>query len=137
MTATTTVDNRDKRLLHLTTNEQQALSVLVDRLREKFDEALLRVVLFGSKARGGGDAESDIDVLVVARIAEADYRQRRRDILEATYDLDLDYGVVLSLLVETEPEYIEMRRANMLINRSIEADGITLWTSPQNEPTFA
>ena len=137
MAATTLIASADKRLSHLAPNERQALGVLVDRLREKFGEALLRVVLFGSKARGDGEAESDLDVLIVAQIAEAEYQRRRREILEATYDLDLDYGVVLSMLIETEPEYVEMRRANMLINRSIEADGITLWTSTQSAHTFA
>ena len=137
MAATTLVDIRNKRLSHLAPNEQQALSILVDRLREKLGDDLLRVVLYGSKARGDADEESDLDVLIVARIAEAEYEQHRRKILEATYDLDLDYGVILSLLIETEPEYIEMQRANLLINRNIQADGIPLWTSTQSAPTFA
>lgn len=121
-----------KSLSHLTLNERAALSTLVNRLRRRYGDDLLRIVLFGSKARGDGDAESDLDVLIVLRFDDADYMRHRRAILDATYDPELDYGVVLSLLIVNEQEYLRMRRGNLLLNRNIEADGIELWTSRPN-----
>ena len=55
----------DKRLNHLANNEREALDAFVSRLCEQYAGHLERVVLFGSKARGDGDAESDLDVLIV------------------------------------------------------------------------
>lgn len=136
MAVITPVETSDKRFSHLAPNERRALTALVDRLRQRYGKDLLRVVLFGSKARGDFDAESDLDVLIVLRFDDAEYLQHRKTILETTYDLDLNYGVVFSLLIANEREYAQMRRDNLLINRNIEADGIVLWTSPQSEPTF-
>jgi predicted nucleotidyltransferase len=51
---------RDSKLAHLTENERQALAELVERLHRRHGDDLLRVVLFGSKARGDFDEESDL-----------------------------------------------------------------------------
>jgi predicted nucleotidyltransferase len=127
----------NKRLLHLTPSERAALGALVHRLRQCYDDNLLRVVLFGSKARGDSDEESDVDVLTVVRIPEGGYWQHRRQISAIAGQLDLEYDVVLSTLLVDEPEFAEMRRANLLLNRSIQQDGIELWICKPNAPTSA
>ena len=125
-------------LAHLTPNERAALEELVNRLRRHYREDLLHVVLFGSKARGDFDQESDLDVLVVVRqILDSTYWEHRRAIIRETYDLELAHNVVFSLLVRDEPEYDQMRRWNLLIYRNIKQDGIELWTSRPSEPQFA
>lgn len=116
-------------LAHLTENERRALAELVERLRRRYGDDLLRVVLFGSKARGDFDEESDLDVLVVVRIPDEDYLQRRREIVSWTVDLMLEYGSVISTHIYDEPAYAQLRRWNTLLNRNIERDGIELWTS--------
>ena len=127
----------DERLAHLTPNERAALAALVDRLRQRYGDDLLRVVLYGSKARGDFDDESDLDVLIVVRMPDDNYWKHWSEIIEGTYDLELDYGVVLSFLIRDEPDYARMRQWNLLINRNIEHDGIELWTSLPSEPSFA
>lgn len=127
----------DKRLSRLASNERAALVALVDRLRQRYGDDLLRVVLFGSKARGDSDEESDIDVLVVVvRTPNDDYWQHRRQLSAIAGDLDLEYDVILSTLLMDEPEFTEMRRANLLLNRRIQQDGIELWTLRQSVPTL-
>lgn len=126
----------NKRLSRLTSNERAALAAVVNRLRQRYGDDLLRMVLFGSKARGDSDAESDLDLLIVVRIPDDDYWKRWNEIVDGTYDLELDYSVVFSFLIKDEPDYRRMRRWNLLINRNIERDGIELWTSPPNKPSF-
>ncbi|HEX6383296.1 MAG TPA: nucleotidyltransferase domain-containing protein, partial [Anaerolineae bacterium] len=76
---------------HLAPNERLALQALVERLHLLYGDNLLRVVLFGSKARGDFDDESDLDVLVVVRIPTADYWTHRKQISEAAYELELEH----------------------------------------------
>ena len=82
---------RDDRLAHLAEHERLALAELVERLRRRYGDDLLRVVLFGSKARGDFDEESDLDVLVVVRhIPDETYWRHRSEIIENTYDVWAD-----------------------------------------------
>jgi predicted nucleotidyltransferase len=62
MTSTRHVEGEstlDERLSHLTANERAGLAALVNRLCQRYGNDLLRVVLFGSKARGDFDDESE------------------------------------------------------------------------------
>lgn len=127
----------DGRLAHLTPDERAALKELVNRLYKRYGDDLLRMVLFGSKARNDFDEESDLDVLIVAKIPEVEYWQQKRRIIYETYDLDLEYDVVLSLLIEDESEYLQMCKWDLLINQNIQQDGIELWTSQQSEKRLA
>jgi predicted nucleotidyltransferase len=64
-------------------------------LGEKLDQ----VILYGSYARGDYDAESDVDILVLAEIPKEEcwsYRQRLGAVVD---QLSLQYDVVVSLRV--------------------------------------
>jgi predicted nucleotidyltransferase len=50
--------------------------VFADALRQRLDDDLLAVVLYGSVARGTAQPESDIDVLIVWRNAPSAYYER-------------------------------------------------------------
>jgi predicted nucleotidyltransferase len=126
---------KDERLQHLTENEHAALEDFVARLRQCYGDDVLRVVLFGSKARGDGDEESDLDVLVVVRVPVEDYEQHWMQIVDMAWEAGFERDVVFSPLIEDEASYAQMRRWNLLINRNIERDGIELWTQlPSEQP---
>ena len=52
----------------IATDIESLLKWIVRKLREQYHPE--RIVLFGSWAWGGGDAESDVDLLIVKRTAE-------------------------------------------------------------------
>ena len=76
--------------------ETAALAELKPRLGELFGGRLERMVLFGSRARGEGHEDSDLDVLVlVAGVSAAE----RRAVIDIAFDLERRFGLAISPLV--------------------------------------
>ncbi len=94
------------------------------------------MVLFGSKARGDFDNESDLDVLVVVRMSAGDYWRYWNEIVGIAWDIELLYGLVTSLVVKNEDDYAKMREHQLLLARNIEQDGVELWTTSPSTPTL-
>ncbi len=109
---------------NLRPNERAGLTTFVERLRQRYGDDLLRVVLFGSKARGDFDSESDLDLLVVVRMTDGRYRQYWSEIADIAWQIELAYGIVTSLIVKDQTDYARMREHRLLLVRNIERDGI-------------
>lgn len=89
------------------------------RLRERF--APLRVIVFGSRARGDALSTSDLDLILVSpRFASVPFLDRPVQVLES-----LDYPGGLELLCYT-PEEFERKREEMGIVRVAVTEGIEL-----------
>jgi uncharacterized protein (UPF0332 family)/predicted nucleotidyltransferase len=115
---------RSNVLGHLTENERAALDELLARLRKKYRKRLVRVVLFGSKARGDADAESDIDLLIVVK---PDGAELKEDILHEKSGIELTRGVAFGGLTLSDPDFREIQKLRAPIYRSIRNEGISLY----------
>jgi predicted nucleotidyltransferase len=96
----------------------------LDRLVERIVEAVhpLRIVLFGSAARGDMGASSDLDLLVVM----PDGTHRRRT-TQRLYRCVKGIGVPFDILVTT-PSFLERHRQNPgLVYRTILEEGKTVY----------
>ncbi|MBI2894244.1 MAG: nucleotidyltransferase domain-containing protein [Deltaproteobacteria bacterium] len=103
---------------------QSALSELKQELMGTFGARLVRLVLFGSYARGIVHPESDVDVLVVVSQREPKDGHRAADGAAAVMLRRPD--VVLSPLVLSAAELDELRARERLLAREIDRDGIDL-----------
>lgn len=84
-----------------------AIQTMVDRIVQRFHP--LRIILFGSHARGSAVPESDVDLLVVLREV-ADKRRTTVEIRRALGDLPISKDIVV-----TTPDEIT-RRGNLVGN---------------------
>ena len=84
---------------------QGILTELRGRLEKLYGDRLVRLMLFGSQARGDARSWSDIDVLVVLKGPVNPHREimRTEEILS---DLSLDHNVVLSGLYMEEERFL-------------------------------
>ncbi len=80
----------------LKAQEENALQALVTQLQSLLGDNLLRVVLYGSKARGDFSQHSDLDILVT--VSRLDHLLRRK-ISDLGYDVGLRFDLPLSVKV--------------------------------------
>jgi predicted nucleotidyltransferase len=110
-------------LPHLTPNDRTAVSEYIECVQERFPDRVLAVTLFGSKARGDADAESDIDLLVLVDVESDEFRS---ELWHIASEVSLDYNVVISPRVFGQARWAETRRIRLPLYRAVEADGIPL-----------
>ncbi len=89
--------------LTLGEHEMKAIREAVTMLKERFP--VKEVILFGSKARGDDDPDSDIDLLLV--MTRPIHWRERQAIIHALFDLGMKYDVIFSILDTTESEFGE------------------------------
>lgn len=108
---------------HLSATEKEALADSLERMRALLGDDLLEARLFGSRARGEGDEESDLDV---ALIVTPRGRELRRDVWGLTFDSMYNFGVEVQPLVVTEGQLQELVRRELSIGRVLEQESIQL-----------
>lgn len=108
---------------HLTPAEQAALEAFVRRARELLGSDLIHAKLFGSRARGEGDEQSDLDVALVVTPRG---RARRGEIYDLAFDVLLAHGVEVAPAVIESSRLDELRRRERLIALDLDREGIAL-----------
>ena len=107
--------------MHLSENEQRAIHAFKNRLEENYGQVIL--ILFGSKARGDGSAESDIDLLVLMeRTVDIALESQ---IFRIGFEIELEYDVVLGLIVMNSA-YWDSTGRQMPLRWNIDREGIAV-----------
>lgn len=103
--------------------EKPILEEFKRRVAQQFPGELVRLVLFGSKARGDATPESDLDMLAVVHSEDWRLGDEIRDI---GYELEIAHGLVLSIQVMSLRHYdaLKARRSTFLAN--VEREGVTV-----------
>ena len=93
----------------------------VAAVRERYPDAVSRLLLYGSKARGDSHDESDIDLMLIVK-DEAEGLMW--DLRWIGYDLAAASWAVPSILVRTEAEWARRELLGSPFHAAVERDGI-------------
>jgi uncharacterized protein len=99
--------------------EIMAIGAFTRSVRGRFGARVERLSLFGSRARGEGRDDSDLDLFIAIRGMT---RDDRREVLDAAADVGVEYGLALSPLVVDPSTW----REDLPIASSIARDGVPL-----------
>ena len=95
-------------LNYLTDNERVALTELKEKITEKYPGPGAEIILYGSKARGDYDENSDIDILIVINDNYDMDKNISYEELEKLYFLPVDKKIeedILSIVINIERKY--------------------------------
>jgi predicted nucleotidyltransferase len=101
---------------------QTILTELHRRFEAIYGERLVRLVLFGSQARGDAEPGSDIDVLVVLKGIVSPCEEIAKTINDVA-DISLEYNEVVSCVFVSEEQF-ERERSPLLLN--VRREGVPL-----------
>lgn len=94
-------------------------------IRERWEDNVLMIILYGSVVSGRMHEESDIDLLIVIR--EGNTREWRKRFNELIYPLIPEIGRQVSLVVNTRREIQELKKAGDPFTREVIENGIKLY----------
>jgi len=104
----------------LQSKDREAIAATTALLKERFP--VVRVILFGSKAIGRDDAESDIDLLVLTA-RKLEWRERDA-ITDALFDVEMAHDVVISTLVLPIEEWEHGPYSVLPIRDEVDREGV-------------
>jgi predicted nucleotidyltransferase len=101
----------------------ETLRELKESLETFLGDRLLRMILFGSIARGDYTDESDIDVAIIIRGLT---RELKHQILDRVAEVELNHLMPVSALLLSEEEFNRLKKRERRIALDIEGEGIPL-----------
>ncbi|MBA7539850.1 hypothetical protein ES705_32135 [subsurface metagenome] len=86
--------------------------------------ALHRIVVYGSRARGDAEPESDMDVLVV--LNGPNTAKARRHINDCAWEAGFEYGLVISPVTVSRNNWENGPEKYSLLAQAVEEEGIAV-----------
>ncbi len=106
-----------------TIEENKALIELKDNLNDFLGNRVIKLVVYGLKARGDYDTESDIDIAIIIQGLS---RELKNQIYDMVADIELKYLTSLSTLILSEENIEFLKKRERRISLDIEREGIPL-----------
>lgn len=101
--------------------ERRVLGELRKRIQQEFPDWTFQMTLFGSRARGDADPDSDMDVLVEVETARVSFPEKQR-LRRVAGEVSINFGIVLSILVADRR--LREERGDFSIFQTIREEGI-------------
>lgn len=101
------------------------LYIFAEQVKQLFRDKLKGIILFGSYARGDYDNESDIDVMVLVDMEKMEIKKYRSQIVDITTELDWEYDIVLSPIVQNYDEFKKYKNASGFF-KNVMQEGVSI-----------
>lgn len=96
-------------------------SLLLERIR------VHKIILFGSRARGDAQADSDMDLLVI--LHDSPTEEIEDYVLDCAWEAGIDHSVVLVPIVYSREEWEKGPEQSSLLALAVQKEGISVYES--------
>lgn len=110
---------------------QNELSIILEKINRAYHtvygENIVKVLLYGSYARGNYNGDSDIDIVAIVHGDRYELQKKLNLVWEVSADLELEYETIVSPTVIPYDEY-EAYKKLLPYYKNIYREGITIGT---------
>ncbi len=108
---------------------QRELNILLKKLAEIYQSVygsdIVKILMYGSYARGTFAADSDLDVVAIVKGSRDELQRKLKTVWDYSCELELEYGTILSPTVIPYEEF-ETYKQDMPYYRNIEQEGVAI-----------
>ena len=102
-------------------NEQQGVQGIIGEIKKRYPP-VKKIILYGSKARGDFEEDSDIDLLFITD--KEIPRSLKNQIADVIYNHELKNDIVVSAIIVSESVY---NNQCSIFLKDVKREGIVLW----------
>lgn len=103
-------------------------NILLDfsrQVKKVLGNKLSKVIVYGSYARGDYRENSDIDVMILTKLSEAEIKKITPTIYDMAYDIELEKGIHISVVVKNEEQF-EYWVDTLPFYRNVSREGVEI-----------
>lgn len=101
------------------------LQAVIQAYQAIYGDSIVKIVLYGSYARGDYQEDSDIDIVAIVLGERESLQKGLRNVWDVSSELELKYGTIVSPTVIPYAEY-ERYKNDLPYYRNIEREGIEI-----------
>lgn len=84
---------------------KQILQDFVAELQKIFDTSLKKVILYGSYARGDFRVNSDMDIMILTSLSDAEIKKLESRVYDTAFEYEMMYDVMISVNIKNEEHF--------------------------------
>lgn len=109
-----------------TTNELNViLKVITEAYKSVYGENIIKILLYGSYARGDYQKDSDIDIVAIVQGDRVKLQEQLKKIWDISSDLEVEYGAIVSPAVIPFEEF-EKYKNDLPYYKNIQREGVKI-----------
>jgi len=102
------------------------LNEVAQNVHSLLGKKLRRIVLYGSYARGDYDAESDMDIMVLADVDETELRKIQKQVFSIGWDIGTEHNIMITMFMNNK-DLFESRLPILPYYRNIIDEGVVFY----------
>lgn len=95
------------------------------QLRNLLGSSLSKVILYGSYARGDNHDHSDVDVMILVKMTDAEIKRIENDVYDMAFDIEMETGIDISPIIKNEKQY-EYWVDTLPFYRNVRDEGVVI-----------